>query len=173
MQSVQIVSGHDSLRRMEHLYREAEERRKLWPYPHIYPPTQSINVHQIGTKATQAQGAAPLVVVIYQVSSGKRLYLRSILLGYQGTSGFNVGDLLFTIDRSGLNSSNTQFLPVHGLVNIPVLLGDPQVSPWPLERAIEFEPLDVVRIKGTNISAPVGAPNNYVCGLFGYEVPVL
>jgi hypothetical protein len=175
--TVQMYSGPDAVRAADALNRAIQERRDAWPYAHVYPPPSSKDVHVISTAVTQAQGAAAIAVVTYQVQSGKRFFLRGVLFGFQG-GAFLPGDALFTIDRnSAVGQTNSQFLPEHGLINVPVLLGaqvnGSYVEAWMLQRAREFEPLDVVRIKATNVSLPVGAGNQYVCGLFGYEVPVL
>jgi hypothetical protein len=177
---VQLFSGVDSVRAADQLRRAVQDRRDAWPYPHVYPPPNSKDVHVIGTSVTGAQSIPPglgpgpqITVLTYQVQSGKRFYLKAILLTYVG-GAFVPGDALFTIDRnSAVGSSNTQFLPEHGLVNIPVQLGSNLTVPWPLQRAREFEPLDVVRINAANVNLGVGDGNFYVCGLFGYELPVL
>jgi hypothetical protein len=63
-------------------------------------------------------------------------------------------------------------MPEHGLINIPVQLGSSTFGPWRLHRAREFAPLDVIRVKATNVGLNEGT-DFYVCGLFGYEVPTL
>ncbi len=68
--------------------------------------------------------------------------------------------------------TNAQFMPEQGFIAVPVALGS-QLRPWKLQRAREFNALDIVRVKATNVSLAVGEPTYYVCGLFGYEVPVL
>jgi hypothetical protein len=113
-----------------------------------------------------------VAVVTYQVNAGKRFFLQAVLLGANVT--IVPGQALFTIDRnSPIGVANSQYMPEHGLVNVPVPLGDPRVGPWKLQRAREFAALDIIRIKATNVALSVGDPNFYVCGLFGYEVPSL
>ncbi len=169
---VRMLSGADSVRAAESYRLAIQDRRDQWPYVHVYPPPNSTDVNVIGTLATQAQGAAAVAVVTYTVNAGKVFYLRAVLLGSNVT--IVPGDALFTVDRnSPIGIANTQFQPEHGLINIPVSLGSLASGPWELQRAREFAPLDVIRIKAVNVGLGVGAPNFYVCGLFGYEVPTL
>ena len=123
--------------------------------------------------------AAAAVVLTYQVNAGKRFYLQAVLLGCN-VSPFVPGDGLFTIDRnSPVGVTDSQFMPEHGLVNVPVQLGRVEpatssvIAEWPLKRAREFSPLDIIRVKATNVNLAEGAPAFWVCGLFGYEVPSL
>jgi hypothetical protein len=169
---VQMYSGADSVRAADALRIAIQERRDAWPYVHVYPPPNSQDVNVIGTLETQAQGAAAAAVLSYKVNAGKRFYLQAVILGANVT--ILPGDALFTIDRnSPVGVTSSQFMPEHGLVNIGVQTGSAQWGPFRLQRAREFAPLDVVRVKAVNVNLVAGAPNYYVCGLFGYEVPVL
>ena len=169
---VRMFSGVDSVRAADQLRIAIQERRDSWPYVHVYPPPNAKDVLVLGAVATQLQGAAAIAVLSYQVSSGKRFYLQAVLLG--ANVAFAPGDALFTVDRnSPVGVPDAQFLPEHGLINVPVALGSAALGPWKLQRAREFEPLDVVRVKGTNVNLGQGLPTQYVCGLFGYEIPVL
>lgn len=169
---VQMYSGVDSVRAADALRMAVQERRDSWPYVHLYPPPDSQDVHVIGTLATQAQGAAAVAVVTYQVNAGKRFYLQAVVLGSNVT--MLPGDALFTVDRnSPIGITDSQFMPEHGLLNIGVQLGSTTYGAWRLHRAREFGPLDTIRIKATNVNLAEGTPNFYVCGLFGYEVPTL
>jgi hypothetical protein len=170
-----MFSGPDSVRAADAYRLAIQDRRDQWPYVHVYPPPNAIDVHVINTELTQAQGDPAIAVVTYQVNAGKRFYLQAILLSTNGVGpAFVPGDVLFTIDRnSPLGIPDTQFLPEHGLINIPVQLGSASFAPWRLQRAREFGSLDIIRIKAVNVSFAVGTPNQYVCGLFGYEVPTL
>jgi len=170
---IQMFSGVDSVRAADAYRLAVQDRRDQWPYVHIYPPPNAIDVHAINTALVQDQGDPAIAVVTYQVNAGKRFYLQAILLS-TNVAGFVPGDVLFTIDRnSPLGISDTQFLPEHGLINVPVQLGSANFAPWRLQRAREFSSLDTIRIKAANVSLAVGTPNQYVCGLFGYEVPTL
>lgn len=167
---VRMFSGADSVRAADAYRLAVQERRDAWPYVHVYPPPNSTDVHVISTIAVQAQGAAAIEVLKYTVNAGKVFYLQAIL--FQASSTIVPGDALFTLDRnSPVGINNTQFMPEHGLVNIPVALGSNLSRPWKLARAREFAPLDVIRIKGTNVNLSGGT--FYVCGLLGYEVPTL
>jgi len=179
---VQMFSGPDSARAADAYRLAVQARRDDWPYVHVYPPVNAIDVHTVGTLATQTQvgsGGAAAVVLTYQVNAGKRFYLQAVLLS-SNVSPFIPGDGLFTIDRnSPVGVANSQFMPEHGLVNVPVQLGVVQaatgavVSQWRLQRAREFSALDIIRIKATNVNLAEGAPAYWVCGLVGYEVPSL
>jgi hypothetical protein len=171
-----MFSGVDSVRAADAYRIAVQERRDQWPYVHIYPPPNSQDVNVIGTAATQAQAAAAIAVVTYQVNAGKRFYLQAVLLSavLDVSASFVPGDALFTVDRnSPIGITDSQFMPEHGLVNIPIILGSPVNGPWRLHRAREFGPLDIIRVKAVNVNLGVGVPNYYVCGLFGYEVPTL
>jgi hypothetical protein len=171
-----MYSGVDSVRSADAYRLAVQERRDQWPYVHIYPPPNAIDVHVIGTAVTQALGAAAIAVVTYQVNAGKRFYLQGVLFSavLDVGSTFTPGSALFTVDRnSPIGITDSQYMPEHGLVNVPVQLGSASFGPWRLQRAREFQPLDYVRIKATNVALQVGAPTWYVCGLFGYEIPTL
>lgn len=170
--AVQMFSGVDSVRATDAYRLAVQARRDQWPYVHIFPPPNSQDVNVIGTVVTQAQGAAAVAVVTYKVDAGKRFFLQALILGANVT--MLPGDALYTVDRnSPLGITDTQFLPEHGLLNIGVQLGTTTFGPWRLHRAREFGPLDVVRVKATNVNLAEGTPNFYVCGLFGYIVPTL
>ncbi len=167
--AVRMFSGVESIRAAEQLLNAEQERKDQWPYLHVYPPANAVDVLVIGTVAIQAQLAAAILVVSYQVNSGKRFYLQSVLLG--ANVAIVPGQALFTIDRNTpIGVTNAQFMPEHGLVNIPIQLGS-QTIPWRLQRAREFAALDTVRFKAANVALGAGDPNYWVCGLFGYEVP--
>lgn len=173
---VQMYSGVDSVRAADAYRLAVQERRDAWPYVHLFPPPNSQDVNVIGTAATQTQAAAAIAVVTYQVNAGKVFYLQGILFSVvlDVAATFTPGDALFTVDRnSPIGVTDSQFMPEHGLVNVPVPLGSSQFAPWRLHRAREFGPLDIVRIKAVNVALSVGDPTYYVCGLFGYEVPTL
>ena len=169
---VQMYSGVDSVRAADAYRLAVQERRDQWPYVHVYPPPNAVDVCVIGSLATQAQAAAAVQVVRYQVNAGKRFYLTAVILGCN--VAFLPGDVLLTVDRnSPVGVTNSQFMPEHGLLNVGVQTGSAQYGPFRLQRAREFAPLDVVRVKGVNVNLAEGTPNFYVCGLFGYEVPTL
>lgn len=171
--AIQMFSGVDSVRAAKDLLNSMQSRRDAWPYPHVYPPPNAEDVHVVAAVATPAL-AVQVAVITYQVQSGKRFYLQGVLLSCTGASTVIPGAALWTIDRNiPIGIANTQGSVEHGLVAVPFPLGSSAVEPWRLQRAREFEPLDIVRVKGTNVALAVGAPNYFVCGLFGYEVPVL
>jgi hypothetical protein len=169
---IRLYSGVDSVRAADALRIAIQGRRDAWPYVHRFAPPSSEDVLVIGTANVETVGNGPIEVVKYQVNSGKRFFLRAVILGCN--ISFVPGDATFTVDRnSPVGVTDSQFLPEHGLINVPVQLGSAIYGPFHLQRAREFAPLDVVRVKGTNVTLSAGPTNQYVCGLFGYEVPVL
>jgi len=167
-----MFSGVDSVRAADAYSLAVQERRDQWPYVHVYPPPNAIDVNVLGSVVTSTQGGAAVQVVQYQVNAGKRFYLQAVILGANVT--IIPGAALFTVDRnSPVGITDSQFMPEHGLVNIGVQLGSTTFGAWRLHRAREFGPLDVVRVKAANVALAEGDPNYFVCGLFGYEVPTL
>ncbi len=170
-----MFSGVDSIRAANELQRAIQARRDAWPYPHVYPPPDSQDVFVITPLAVPvAPASLTAVILTYQVQSGKKFFQKGVIFGYVGGT-FTPGDATFTEDRnSALGSVNKQFLPEHGLTNVGVLLGGQvngsYVEPFVLQRARDFEPLDVIRIKATNVNLTGGV---FVAGLFGWEVPVV
>ncbi len=174
--AVELYSSADSGFAAEAQERAILERRAAWPYVHIYAPPNSTDVLEVGAVATQALAAAAVVVVSHRVGSGKKFFLEAVVLGANVT--IVPGQATFTVDRNSPTAlTNTQFMPEQGLINVPFGLGQivngQMVKKWRLERAREFNALDVVRIKATNVGLSVGDPTYWMCGLFGYEVPTL
>jgi hypothetical protein len=167
-----MFSGVDSVRGAQQLLIATQDRRDSWPYVHIFPPFNADDVFRIGTAFTEDPTAGQTAVLTYTVNAGKIFYLTDVIFG--ASVQVNPGDALFTLDRnSPPNVPDSQFQPEQGLVNVPVALGSFAFRPFPVKRAREFGPLDVVRVKATNVNLPIGSPTSYVCGIFGYEVPVL
>ena len=69
--AVRMYSGVDSVRAANELMLAEQSRRDSWPYPHVYPPPNSEDVHVIGAVATPAL-AATVAVVTYQVWTAAR-----------------------------------------------------------------------------------------------------
>lgn len=165
-----VYSGVDAVKAADAVRRD-QNNRERWPYMHIYPPVNAEPVHVIASVFTPAV-AAQIEVLRYNVPSGFRFYLRGIIQTYEG-GNFVPGDVLWTIDRNtpvGVASSQAQ--PEQGLVAVPVRVGS--FNPFTVDefaRAYEFEPLDVVRSKATNVAVGVGTPNTFTSGFFGYLVP--
>lgn len=170
-QVARVYSGADAVKAADALRQQAE-RREAWPYLHIHPPPNAEDVHEIGTVETPAQGSTA-VVLTYTVPSGYRFYLRAIVQNYVG-GAFSPGDALWTVDRNRpVGIPDVQGQPEQGLVNVPVDVGllkpfEPDV----FRRAREFEELDVVRSKATNVNLGVAAPNFFVSAFLGYIVPM-
>jgi hypothetical protein len=170
--ATRVYYGSDAAKAADVL-RQDQSRREEWPYIHIYPPRNAEPVHVIGTIPTPA-AAATAVVLLYSVPSGYRFYLRALIQQYVG-GAFLPGDALWTIDRNTpVGIPNIQAQPEQGLINVPVTVGAfSPFSPDRFERCYEFEELDDVRSKGTNVNLGVGAPNFFTSGLFGYLIPMI
>lgn len=168
--AMRMYSGVDAVVAADVVRRDASNREK-WPYMHVYPPVNAEPVDVIAAVETPAVGTT-VVVIAYQVPSGFRFYLRGHIEQYEG-GNFTSGAALWTIDRNTpVGVPNFQAQPEQGLVAVPVPVGSfapfTQHEFW---RAREFEPLDVVRVKATNVSVGVGNPNYFKSGFFGYLVP--
>jgi hypothetical protein len=165
-----VYSGVDAVKAADVVMRDQSNREK-WPYMHVYPPVNAEPVHVIGSVETPALGAQ-VIVLEYPVPSGFRFYLRGIIQTYEGGS-FYSGQALWTIDRNTpVGVPNFQAQPEQGLIAVPVQVGS--YHPWTVDefaRAYEFEALDIVRSKATNVSLGVGSPNFFTSGFFGYLVP--
>lgn len=166
-----VYSGVDAVIAADAVRRNQSNREK-WPYMHVFPPVNAEPVHVIGAVETPAV-AAQVVVLAYQVPSGFRFYLRGIIQTYEGGSFFP-GQALWTIDRNTpVGVANFQAQPEQGLIAVPVPVGSfhPYFTMDEFARAYEFEALDIVRSKATNVSVGVGTPNFFTSGFFGYLVP--
>lgn len=168
--ALRVFSGVDSVLAADAVRRDASNREK-WPYMHIYAPVNAEPVDVINAVETPAQGSTA-VVLTYQVPSGSRFYLRGHIEQYEG-GAIMPGQALWTIDRNTpVGVPNVQAQPEQGLIAVPVPVGS--FAPFTEHRfwrAREFEPLNVIRVKATNVSLGVGSPNFFKSGLFGYLVP--
>jgi hypothetical protein len=166
-----VYSGADVTKAAD-VVRRDESNREKWPYMHVYPPVNAEPVHVIGT-AVVPQPGVQVAVLTYPVPSGFRFYLRAIVQTVEG-SNFNAGDVLWTIDRNTpIGVASFQAQPEQGLIAVPIRVGSFQpFAPDRFERCYEFESLDIVRSKATNVAYAVGAPSNvFISGFFGYLVP--
>lgn len=172
---VQVFTGPDSVRAADEV-RKRRENQENWPYKHVYPPVNSIPVHAITTALIPTPVAASQVEVLaYQVPSGYLFILQAVVQAVYPTTPFVPGDFIWTVDvNTPLGVTSVQSAPVQGLTAIPVQLGSFTASaPWRLNRAYEFQPLDILRSKATTGTGNVGAPNYLVSGFFGYLVPAI
>src|SRR5436853_7385349 len=109
-----LVIGPDAAHAAHELARAIQDRRDAWPYVHAQAPPNAKDVHVIGTLETQLPASGVVEVLKYQVSSGKRFYLRAVLLS--ANVAVLPGAALFTVDRnSPVGVSNLQYMPEHGL----------------------------------------------------------
>ena len=165
----QLLTGASATRAADAL-RDQRLNQAYWPYVHVFPPPDSIPVHAITLTPVAVPGVGVQVQVLqYKVPSGFSFILTGIVQQYQGGT-FVFGDGLWTVDRNTpIGVASVQASPVQGLVSLPTPIGSFQVTgPWVLPRAYEFAPLDVLRSKFTEVSAPAGL---LVSGFFGYLVP--
>jgi len=171
-----VYNGVDAVFAVDAIRRD-ESNREKWPYQHVYPPVNAEPVHVIGFVPTpdivaNVGAAATVVVLSYQVPSGFRFIMRGIIQTYEG-GAFSPGQALWTVNRNTpVGVANFQAQPEQGLVAVPVRLGS--FSPFTVDefaRAYEFEALDIVRSKATNVALGVGDPNFFSTGFFGYLIP--
>lgn len=172
MSAARSLLGVEAIQAADKL-RKRQKRVSDWPYVHIFPPPDSIPLHQISSAAVPAM-AATAVVLSYQVPEGLRAYLIGILGDYSGGTAFTPGDLLWTVTQNRPTGiADVQGAPVQGLISLPVPLGQWQYGVWwPLPRAYVFQPETVIRSTVLNVTGniPAGAPNYLVSGFFGYLV---
>ena len=167
-----FLSGADATRALDKA-RETDPNKAAWPYVHLFPPPNSIPVHEIGNIVAPAQGALTQVLA-YQVPSGHKFILQAILQNFSG-GAFLPGDALWTVDRNTpIGIPSFQANPVQGLVAVPIPLGSIVAgTQWPFAMPYEFEPLDVLRSKVLSVNCPVGIGNYFTSGFFGYLIPAL
>lgn len=170
MSAVRLFTGVDAVKAADKL-RTIRENQERWPYIHVYPPPDSIPVHEITRTAVAAPvGTGSTVEVLaYTVPSGFAFFMLDVVLSFQGAS-FTWGDGKWSVTRNTpIGVANVQASPVQGLTNIPFPLGSFQSSgPWRLPRAYNFKPLDVVRAAFTDVSVGNGL---LAAGFFGWLVP--
>lgn len=175
------LTGADQALSAEQL-RAREEKRSNWPYEHIFPPPSSDTVNQIssGVLAVVPPIGSTVVTLAYRVPSGSRFFLMGIIQNVYGASGgplaMSPGDITWTVDKNRpVGIGDTQGMGIQGLINVPIPLGSfPFGVIWRFSRAYEFEPLDLIQSKATNVaSGNVGAPNTFVSAFIGYRLPVL
>ena len=116
--------GVQAIRQAEVL-REQMAKRSDWPYVHIYPPPNSIPLHQIGSALVPAMGATADILT-YQVPSGLTAYVVGVLAEYSGQSVFSPGDILWSLTQNVSPAGapvDFQGAPVQGLALLPIPLG--------------------------------------------------
>jgi len=154
--------------------RQQLRRESDWPYLHIFPPPNSIPLHQFGGPVAVPAKSATAVVLSYQVPEGFRAYVTGILQAYSGGT-LLPGDLLWTVTQNKPTGiTDVQGAPIQGLTSVPVPLGEWSFGLWwPFPRAYEFEPDTVLRSTVLNSTGNVGpgAPNYLVSAFLGYLVP--
>ena len=168
MSALHNFAGPQAVKALEKV-RHAQANKDDWPYVHLFPPPNSLPVHQIGYVAVP-NAASSAVIVAYQVPEGFRFIMHAILASFSGA--FNPGDSLFTVDvNTPVGTADAQATFVQGLIRVPVTLGSWEYGvQWPFARPYEFAALDLIQLKGLNVNLNPGSPY-YVGGFFGYLIP--
>lgn len=165
-----IANGPDLVRAGDAV-RRAEKNRDAWPFPHVYPPVNSIRRNPTGYVVSPSTGSQALILA-WTVPSGFWFYMDWLGL-YASYGTFTLGDFLFTVDKNtplgvpGLGAVLTD------LENVPFPFGAFTNGPIRLPRSELFSPLDVIRAKVTNVSAPVGSPTTFGAYFGGWLVPAI
>lgn len=165
-----VYSGVDAVKAADVLNTQ-QEQRESWPYVHVYPPQNAEPVEVVGSVVTPALGVQ-VVALAYRVPSGFRFHLRGIIHTFEG-GAFIPGLALWTLDRNTpIGVANIQAQPEQGLIAVAVRTGS--FYPYTIKsfaRAYEFEALDLVQLKATNVGLGVGDPNYFLSAFSGYLVP--
>ena len=162
-----LLNGPQMVRAAQNL--QEKRQHEEWPYVHVFPPPNSIPLHQIAATTGPAAGSTG-IVLSYTVPMGMRAFLQSILQVPFG-GAFNPGDALWTVYDGRVSVASSQAMAVQGLQGVPVPLGSITAGTrWVLERAYEFAADHIITSVVQNVSFPgVG----FVSGFFGYLVPDL
>ena len=158
--------------------RERVQNRSDWPYVHIFPPPNADPVNEITRAAvlpTVPAIGATVVALAYRVPSGSRFIMTGIIQNAFG-GAINPGDLTWTVDvNAPVGIADFQGMGKQGLINIPIPLGSFVFGViWEFKRPYEFEPLDLIQSKVTNVASGNVGPGNPVLSAFlGYRVPVV
>lgn len=172
LKPARIAVGPDSARAADAIRKAVQDRRDAWPYPHVYPPENSIRRDPTGTVVCPAQGVQD-VILTFTVPQGNYFYMQALGLFFNSQT-FNFGDFLFTVDKNvPLGVTTFQGVPLTDWQNIAFPWGSSAVGPVPLARAELFAPSDVIRAKVTNVNLNGGAPNWFGAIFAGYLVPTV
>jgi hypothetical protein len=165
-----IANGPDAIRAADAI-RRAERNRDAWPFPHVYPPVNSMRRDPMGYCFAPA-AAAQAVILGYTVPSGYWFWMKWIGLYYQGET-FVPGGFLLTVDKNtplgmaGFGSVLTD------LQNIPFPLGSFEHGPIELPRTELLAPEDWLQAKVYNVSVTPGSPNTFGAYFGGWLVPTI
>jgi len=167
-----IASGPDTIRAADAV-RRAEKNRDAWPFPHVYPPVNSIRRDPCGSILAPAVGVANQAVILaFQIPSGYWFYLKWLGLYYTGET-FTFGSFLFTVDKNvpldlvGIGNVLTDF----GNIPFPFNTSASGIGPVELPRTELLAPSDLLQAKVTNVSVTPGAPNAFGAYFGGWLVP--
>lgn len=166
---VASLSGPEAMRAAEKL-RKQQERLASWPYPHLFPPPDSIPVNQIGAAVACPAPGVSVTLLTYQVSVGFRFFLTAILQSFDAS--MNAGDAQWTVSVSNLRTGGATSQLVQGLAATIIPLGDWRYGTrWQFDRAYEFGAQEQVTSAVANLVLGAGS-GNFVSGFFGFLVPV-
>jgi hypothetical protein len=165
-----IANGPDLIRAGDAV-RRAEKNRDAWPFPHVYPPVNSIRRNPMGYCLAPA-AAAQAVILSWTVPSGFWFYMKFLGLYYSGETAAP-GAFLLTLDRNtplgvaGLGSVSTD------LQSVPFPMGSFEHGPVELPRTELFAPEDWIQAKVYNVSVTPGTPNSFGAYFGGWLVPTI
>ncbi len=171
-----LYSGPDATRALEKI-RQTHANQEAWPYPHVYPPVNSIPVNETNSVVTDVLTSTS-VILTYKVPTGFKFIMNGCILGYINAGGlgaFVPGQALWTVKLNSIPGvTNIQASPVQGLTLLKMPLGNFLTGHiWYFSRAYEFAPLDVLRATAQNIGLGVGDPNYFTAAFVGWLVPAL
>jgi hypothetical protein len=166
----QQAVGPSSIAAAESVRREIA-RRDQWPYPHVYPPNNSIRRNPTGYVVCPAP-AASANILTFTVPQGFWFYMQQLGLYVLNTT-FNAGDFLFSVTKNvPLGITTFQGVPLTDLQNIAYNFGSPDHGPVQLPRAELFAPSDVIRANVQNINLG-GPPITFAAVFGGYLLPTV
>ncbi len=141
-------------------------------------PTQTFYTSPILPKSPPADGYIMKPKVYFKTFGCRtNVFDSQVMMGalsdYEVTEEESSADIV--IVNSCTVIADTQGMGVQGLIAVPIPLGSFAFGViWKFERAYEFEPLDFIQSKATNVaSAGVGPGNPLISAFLGYRIPVV
>ncbi len=148
---LRIASGPDLIRAADAV-RRAELNRDAWPFPHVYPPVNSIRRNPSAFIAAPATGVGNQAVILaFSIPSGYWFYLEFLGLFYLGESALP-GAFTFTVDRNVPLGLTGQGNVLTDLGNVGFPIGSFANGPWRLPRTELLAPTDLLQAKVVNNS---------------------
>ena len=147
--------------------RALREKRKAWPFPHLFPTDRDIPVNLVSDAVLGT--SSDLALLTYVVPSGFRFWMDAVL--FDGPAPFSPGDAIFSLRKNQNPVTSTQSQDVQGFQSIPIPLGSVENGTvWPLRMPYSFEPLTTLLIAVHNVNFNDG--DLFTGGLFGFLVPL-